>query len=111
MDVFGGHLGGMLVSVTGRRPNGNRARIEWHLTAGRAARPRDSLHGAILLARKARAGRRRAAGCIPLHGVPRAAEFESEFARLAHHHGGEGDLRVSAFAEISCGHAQPFGAA
>ena len=81
MNVFGGTLGGMLVSVSGRRADGSRARAEWHLTA-------DALHGpeipcmpAILLARKLAAGGIAQRGAYACTGFLSLPEFEREFAR------------------------------
>ena len=81
MDVLGGHLGGMLVSVTGRRPNGNRARIEWHLTADAQHGPEIPCMAAILLARKLARGGVAQPGAFPCMGFLALPEFESEFAR------------------------------
>jgi hypothetical protein len=81
MNVFGGHLGGMLVSVTGRRPNGNRARIEWHLTADAQHGPEVPCMAAILLARKLAQGGIAQRGAFPCMGFLTLPEFESEFAR------------------------------
>ena len=81
MDVFGGHLGGMLVSVTGRRPNGNRGRIEWHLTADAQHGPEIPCMAAILLARKLAQGGVAQPGAFPCMGFLALPEFESEFAR------------------------------
>jgi NAD(P)-dependent dehydrogenase (short-subunit alcohol dehydrogenase family) len=81
MNVFGGTLGGMLVSVLGRRADGSRARAEWHLTA-------DALHGpeipcmpAVLLARKLAAGGVAQRGAFACTGFLSLPEFEREFAR------------------------------
>jgi len=81
MNVFGGTLGGMLVSVLGQRADGSRARAEWHLTA-------DALHGpeipcmpAVLLARKLAAGAIAQRGAFACTGFLSLPEFEREFAR------------------------------
>jgi NAD(P)-dependent dehydrogenase (short-subunit alcohol dehydrogenase family) len=81
MNVFGGGLAGMLVSVLGRRADGTRARAEWHLTA-------DALHGpeipcmpAILLARKLANGGIAQRGAFACTGFLALSEFEREFAR------------------------------
>jgi len=81
MNVFGGTLGGMLVTVSGRRADGSRARAEWHLTA-------DALHGpeipcmpAVLLARKLAAGSIAQRGAFACTGFLSLADFEREFAR------------------------------
>jgi len=81
MNAFGGTLGGMLVSVLGRRADGSRARAEWHLTT-------DALHGpeipcmpAILLARKLASGAIAQRGAFACTGFLSLPEFEREFAR------------------------------
>src|SRR6267142_2474279 len=80
MNVFGGQLGDMLVSVLGRRADGSRARAEWHLTA-------DALHGpeipcmpAVLLARKLANGGIAQRGAFACTGFLELPEFEREFA-------------------------------
>src|SRR5262249_2453621 len=81
MNAFGGQLGGMLVSVTGCRADGSRARAEWHLTA-------DALHGpeipcmpAILLARQLADGAIPQRGAFACTGFLSLPEFEREFGR------------------------------
>ena len=81
MNAVGGQLGGMLVSLIGRRADGSRARAEWHLTA-------DALHGpeipcmpAILLARKLANGGIAQRGAFACTGFLSLPEFEREFAR------------------------------
>jgi Saccharopine dehydrogenase NADP binding domain len=81
MNVFGGHLGGMLVSVTGMRPDGSRARIEWHLTADAQDGPEIPCMAAILLARKLAQGGVAEPGAFPCMGFLALPEFETEFAR------------------------------
>ena len=81
MDVFGGDLGGMLVSVTGMRPDGSRARIEWHLTADSQDGPEIPCMAAILLARKLAQGGVAEQGAFPCMGFLALPEFETEFAR------------------------------
>jgi saccharopine dehydrogenase-like NADP-dependent oxidoreductase len=81
MNVFGGHLGGMLVSATGRRPDGSRARIEWHLTADSQDGPEIPCMAAILLARKLAQGALGQPGAFPCMGFLALPEFETEFAR------------------------------
>ena len=81
MDAFGGDLGGMLVSVTGRRPDGSRARIEWHLTADAQDGPEIPCMAAILLARKLAQGGVAQPGAFPCMGFLALPEFETEFAR------------------------------
>ena len=81
MNALGGHLAGMLVSVSGKRADGSRVRGEWHLTA-------DALHGpeipcmpAILLARKLANGGIAQRGAFACTGFISLPEFEREFAR------------------------------
>jgi uncharacterized protein YbjT (DUF2867 family) len=81
MNVLGGDLGGMLVSVAGRRPDGSRARIEWHLTADAQDGPEIPCMAAILLARKLAQGGVAQPGAFPCMGFLALPEFESEFAR------------------------------
>ena len=81
MNAFGGDLGGMLVSLTGRRPDGSRARIEWHLTADAQDGPEIPCMAAILLARKLAQGGIAQQGAFPCMGFLALPEFETEFAR------------------------------
>ena len=81
MDAFGGELGGMLVNVTGRRPDGSRARIEWHLTADAQDGPEIPCMAAILLARKLAQGGVAQPGAYSCMGFLTLPEFEAEFAR------------------------------
>ncbi len=81
MNVFGGDLGGMLVSLAGRRPDGSRARIEWHLTADAQHGPEIPCMAAILLARKLAQGGVAQPGAFPCMGFLALPEFETEFAR------------------------------
>jgi NAD(P)-dependent dehydrogenase (short-subunit alcohol dehydrogenase family) len=79
MNVFGGQLAGMLVSVIGRRADGSRARAEWHLTADAQHGPEIPCMPAILLARKLAAGRVAQRGAFPCTGFLDLREFEREF--------------------------------
>jgi saccharopine dehydrogenase-like NADP-dependent oxidoreductase len=81
MDAFGGDLGGMLVNVTGRRPDGSRARIEWHLTADAQHGPEIPCMAAVLLARKLAQGGVARPGAYSCMGFLTLPEFETEFAR------------------------------
>jgi Saccharopine dehydrogenase NADP binding domain len=82
MDTFGGELGGMLVSLTGRRLDGSRARIEWHLTADAQHGPEIPCMAAVLLARKlAQGGVAQRPGAYACVGFLTLPEFEAEFAR------------------------------
>src|SRR5712691_7205008 len=81
MDAFGGDLAGMLVSVTGRRPDGSRARIEWHLAADAQDGPEIPCMAAILPARKLAQGGVAQPSAFPCMGFLAVPEFETEFAR------------------------------
>jgi len=81
MNVFGGQLAGMLVSLVGRRADGSRARAEWHLTADAQHGPEIPCMPAILLARKLARGGIAQRGAFPCTGFLDLREFEREFAR------------------------------
>jgi len=81
MNAFGGTLGGMLVSVSGRRADGSRARAEWHLTADALDGPEIPCMPAILLARKLASGGIAQRGAFACTGFLDLPEFEREFAR------------------------------
>ena len=81
MDAFGGDLGGMLVSLAGKRSDGSRARIEWHLTADAQHGPEIPCMAAILLARKLAQGDFAQPGAYSCMGFLTLPEFETEFAR------------------------------
>src|SRR6267378_2502961 len=81
MDAFGGDLGGMLVSLAGKRADGSRARIEWHLTADAQHCPEIPCMAAVLLARKLAQGGVASPGAYPCMGFLTLPEFETEFAR------------------------------
>jgi saccharopine dehydrogenase-like NADP-dependent oxidoreductase len=81
MDAFGGDLGGMLVSLAGKRSDGSRARIEWHLTADAQHGPEIPCMAAILLARKLAQGGFAQPGAYSCMGFLTLPEFETEFAR------------------------------
>ena len=81
MDAFGGDLGGMLVSLSGRRPDGSRARIEWHLTADAQHGPEIPCMAAVLLARKLAQSGVAQPGAYACMGFLTLPEFETEFAR------------------------------
>jgi len=81
MNVFGGDLGGMMVSLAGRRADGSRARIEWHLTADAQHGPEIPCMAAILLAHKLAQGGVAQPGAYPCMGFLALPEFETEFAR------------------------------
>ncbi len=81
MDAFGGDLGGMLVNLTGKRSDGSRARVEWHLTADALHGPEIPCMAAILLARKLAQGGFAQPGAFACMGFLTLPEFETEFAR------------------------------
>src|SRR5438552_10647635 len=81
MDPFGGELGGMLVSLAGKRPDGSRARIEWHLTADAQHGPEIPCMAAVLLARKLAQGAVAQPGAYSCMGFLTLPEFETEFTR------------------------------
>jgi len=81
MDAFGGDLGGMLVSLAGKRPDGSRAWIEWHLTADAQHGPEIPCMAAVLLARKLAQGGVAQPGAFSCMGFLTLPEFETEFAR------------------------------
>lgn len=81
MNVFGGTLGGMLVSVLGQRADGSRACAEWHLTADALDGPEIPCMPAVLLARKLAAGGVAQRGAFACTGFLSLEEFEREFAR------------------------------
>ena len=81
MNVFGGTLGGMLVSVSGRRADGSRARAEWHLTADALHGPEIPCMAAVLLAQKIKRGELPVRGALPCVGLLSLGDFQPEFAR------------------------------
>ncbi|TMH42768.1 MAG: saccharopine dehydrogenase [Betaproteobacteria bacterium] len=81
MDAFGGDLGGMLVSLAGKRADGSRAWIEWHLTADAQHGPEIPCMAAVLLARKLAQGGVAQPGAFSCMGFLTLPEFETEFAR------------------------------
>jgi uncharacterized membrane protein len=81
MNVFAGQLGGMLVSLTGTRPDGTRARVEWHLTVNATDGPEIPCMAAILLARRLASGELVGRGAFPCMGFLTLEDFEPEFAR------------------------------
>jgi hypothetical protein len=81
MDALGGDRGGMLVSMVGRRPDGSRARVEWHLAVDALNGPEIPCIAAILLARKLAAGASPQTGAFPCMGFLTLAELEREFPR------------------------------
>ena len=82
LDRFGGETAGMLVSVTGEKGDGTRARAEWHLTVEATKGPEIPCLAAILMIRrlaKAAVAERGAFACM---GLLRLADFEPQFSRL-----------------------------
>jgi len=81
LDRFGTDRGGMLVSVSGIRPDRRRGRAEWHITAGDNHGPEIPCMAAVLMARKLASGEIAATGAHPCMGFLALAEFEPEFER------------------------------
>jgi len=81
MNALGGQLAGMLVSVSGKRADGSRARAEWHLTADALDGPEIPCMPTVLLARKLANGGIAQRGAFPCIGFLSLPEFEREFAR------------------------------
>jgi hypothetical protein len=80
LDALGSDRGGMLVSVTGTKEDGSRARAEWRLVADAGHGPEVPCMAAILLARKLARGELRESGAHPCMGFLTLTEFEPEFA-------------------------------
>ena len=80
LDAFGSERGGMLVSVEGKKADGSRARVEWHLVADANHGPEIPCMAAILLARKLARGEIAQCGAHPCMGFLTLADFEPEFA-------------------------------
>ena len=81
LDHFGSERGGMLVSLVGTKADGNKARVEWHLTADANHGPEIPCMAAILLAQKLARGEISTYGAFPCVGFLNLADFETEFAR------------------------------
>ncbi len=81
LDAFGSQRGGMLVSVTGTKPDGGRKRVEWHLVADDGHGPEIPCMAAILLARKIARNGLAERGAHPCMGFLGLREFEPEFTR------------------------------
>lgn len=81
LNWFGSERGGMLISVTGTREDGSRARIEWELTAESNHGPEIPCMAAILLAQKLARGEIATRGAFPCMGFLTLADFETEFKR------------------------------
>jgi saccharopine dehydrogenase-like NADP-dependent oxidoreductase len=81
MNALGGDRGGMLVSLVGRRADGSRCRVEWHLTVDADHGPEIPCMAALLLARKLAAGGISQRGAFPCTGFLALPEFEPEFTR------------------------------
>ncbi|MGH9575891.1 MAG: saccharopine dehydrogenase family protein, partial [Terriglobales bacterium] len=80
-DVFGGELGGMLVSLAGIRTDGSSARVEWHLTADAIHGPEIPCMAAVLMTRKLAQGEISVRGAHPCMGFLALSDFEPEFRR------------------------------
>lgn len=81
VDRFGSELGGMLVQVTGTRPDGKPQRLEWRITADGNHGPEIPCMASILLCRKLARGEVAARGATPCMGLLTLDEFAPEFAR------------------------------
>jgi len=81
MNGFGGDRSAMLVRLVGRRVDGSRARVEWHLTADARHGPEIPCMATILLARKLASGGLSVPGAFPCVGFLTLRDFETEFAR------------------------------
>jgi hypothetical protein len=79
---FAGNTGAMLVSVTGQRPDGIRARVEWHLSVPATMGPEIPCLAAVLLARRLAKGALDGTGAFPCMGYLRLGDFQPEFRRL-----------------------------
>lgn len=81
LDAFGTERGAMLVSVTGQKADGRRARIEWHLVADANHGPEIPCMAAILLAKKLARDEISERGAHPCMGFLTLQDFEPEFVR------------------------------
>ena len=81
LDWLGSERGGMLVSVTGTREDGSRARIEWHLTADANHGPEIPCMAAILLVEKLARDEIATRGAFPCMGFLALTDVEAEFKR------------------------------
>jgi hypothetical protein len=81
-DRFGGHWGGMRVSVVGLTAAGSRVRRTWQLTAPALDGPQIPCMPAILLARRLLRGEAMTPGARDCAGLIPLADFAPEFERL-----------------------------
>jgi hypothetical protein len=81
LDAFGSERGGMLVTLSGTKADGSRARARWQLIADANHGPEVPCMAAILLARKLARGKLAAEGAHACMGFLALQEFEPEFAR------------------------------
>lgn len=81
MDALGGERAGMLVSLTGTKPDGTRACAEWHLSVDALVGPEIPCLPAILISRKLVRGALVQRGAFACMGLLLHADFEPEFAR------------------------------
>lgn len=79
---FAGDSGAMLVSVTGQRPDGVRARVEWHLSVAATTGPEIPCLAAVLLARRLARGALDGTGAFACMGYLQLADFQPDFRRL-----------------------------
>src|SRR6476660_4977374 len=81
LDAFGSERGGMLVTVTGTKADGSRARARWQVVAEDNHGPEIPCMPAIRIARKLARGKLAEGGAHACVGFLTLAEFEPEFAR------------------------------
>lgn len=79
---FGAEKAGMLLSVTGVKADGTKARIDWHLTVEATRGPEIPCLAAILLTRRLASGAIAERGAFACMGFLRLDDFVSEFSRL-----------------------------
>ena len=83
LDKLGSERGGMAVTVTGTKPAGTRACLEWRVVADANHGPEIPCMAAILIARKLARGEPMEQGAYPCMGFLTLADFEPEFTRWA----------------------------
>ncbi|SEJ23826.1 Saccharopine dehydrogenase NADP binding domain-containing protein [Pseudomonas linyingensis] len=81
LDRFGGDRGGMMVRVSGRRPDGSPGYVTWHLTAPDGNGPEIPCMAAVLLALRMAASGPPASGAFACIGLLELDAFEPEFRR------------------------------
>jgi hypothetical protein len=81
LDRFGGALGGMALTLTGRDAQARPVRRSWHLAADHGHGPEVPCMAAILLARRLARGEEVPSGAGACTGLLALEEFEPEFRR------------------------------